>query len=165
MEWVDRLQEATGWQEPRWECDWEAIESALGTSLPTDYKELCDRFGSGYFSSSHFRPGDFTWNLWVKPGRGYSALLPDWQKNVEYFRRDPDVMATLYTPFKLYGINGRHSLLEWGHADSPWNLFWLADAAEDPDTWPVMTKSELIPDEEWYRSMVGWLIAAQHVLA
>lgn len=153
MEWVDRLQEATGWQEPRWECDWEAIESALGTSLPTDYKELCDRFGSGYFSSSHFRPGDFTWNLWMMPDRGYDALLPGWQKDMAYFMRNPDSVARLFTPYEYYGINGQRGLIKWGHADSPWNFFWLADAVEDPGSWPVMAQGEADPDpdEEWYR--------------
>lgn len=151
VQWVDRLQEATGWREPGWECDWSAVESALGTSLSADYKELCDRFGSGYFSSSHFKPGDVTWNLWVMPGRGYDPLLGGRQKSIVLFDGNPDGMATLFTPYEFYGVNGRHGLIQWGRTDTDWNFFWLADAAADPDTWPVMAKRELVPDEEWYR--------------
>jgi hypothetical protein len=51
VQWVDRLQEVTGWQRPRRECEWTATESELGTSFPVDYKEICARFGPGYFSS------------------------------------------------------------------------------------------------------------------
>jgi len=153
VQWVDRLREATGWREPRWECDWTATESALGTSLPTDYKELCDRFGSGYFSSSRFGPDDVSWNLWVMPDHGYPPLLRNWQKSVALYRQNPDIVATIFAPYEFYGLNDQHGLLEWGHADSPWNFFWLANSAEDPDTWPIMAQgeAELDPGEEWYR--------------
>lgn len=151
VQWVDRLQEATGWREPRRQGDWTAAESALGTSLPADYKELCERFGSGYFSSSHFGPGDFSWNLWVMPDQGYDRLLSGWQQSKAFLEQNPASMAILFTPYELYGVHGQRGLIQWGHADSPWNFFWLADAAADPDAWPVLAKGELVPDEEWYR--------------
>jgi hypothetical protein len=151
MQWVDRLQEATGWQEPRRECDWPAAESTLGTSLPADYKEICERFGPGYFSSSHFKSGDPSWNLWIMPDRGYNPLVPDWQKTIELIERIPSI-AGLFAPYEYYGISGRRGLIEWGHADTPWNFYWLADAAADPDTWPILAKhGDMVPDEEWYR--------------
>jgi hypothetical protein len=146
MQWVDRLQEATGWRE----CDWAATESTLGTSLPADYKEICERFGSGYFSSSHFKPGDPSWSLWVRPDHGYDAMLRGWQKTIGRVEKNPR-MARLFTPHEFYGINGQRGLIQWGHADPPWNFFWLADATVDPDSWPVLAKGELIPDEDWYQ--------------
>lgn len=66
MRWVERLQEAVGWREARWECDWAEAESELGTALPSDFKAMYERFG----------PGCFSLVLWLPGGPG-QAQLPD----------------------------------------------------------------------------------------
>ncbi|MGW5349554.1 hypothetical protein ACWERV_03420 [Streptomyces sp. NPDC004031] len=48
--WADRLRTVTGWEPiPGPRADWPAIEAALGTRLPADYKEIADVFGEGSF--------------------------------------------------------------------------------------------------------------------
>lgn len=52
--WTEKLRLLTGWEPiPRPAVDWPATEAALGTPLPSDYKEVVDLFG----------PGSFDWYL------------------------------------------------------------------------------------------------------
>jgi hypothetical protein len=137
MQWVDRLQEVTGWQEPWWECDWRSVESDLGTALPGDYKELCDRFGPGYFS-------DY---IRVMFDRGEESLLSWWKSELALFRSRP---SDIYDPYVLYGYRGRAGLIQW--CSSEWgSFFWLADSEVNPNNWPVMAKLEMGPEGKWYR--------------
>ena len=54
--------------------DWPAIEAALGTPLPSDYKAYCDTYGHGSFLAG--------WGLWVlTPGTPYE---------------DEDLLGTFY---------------------------------------------------------------------
>jgi hypothetical protein len=137
--WIDLLQEVTGWCQPRWECDWAETETVLGTRLPSDYKELCERFGPGEFSSS----------LWVMLDQGPDSLLSWWKADVEQFERDRHGVNERYAPHGCYGTNGRHGLIQWGSSDAPGRFFWLADAEEDPDSWPVLATEEVILNTEW----------------
>ncbi|MFB7107789.1 hypothetical protein [Streptomyces sp. NPDC056291] len=52
--WLDRLAAVTGWV-PRTagQVDWAAVESRLGTPLPSDYKALVETFGHGMFDGFH----------------------------------------------------------------------------------------------------------------
>ncbi|GAA3368815.1 hypothetical protein GCM10020367_08690 [Streptomyces sannanensis] len=48
--WAEKLRILTGWEPgPRPAVDWSAAEAALGTALPSDYKEIVDLFGEGSF--------------------------------------------------------------------------------------------------------------------
>jgi hypothetical protein len=48
--WAEKLRIVTGWEPlPKPRVDWPAIEAALGTRLPSDYKEVVDLFGAGSF--------------------------------------------------------------------------------------------------------------------
>ena len=58
-------------------------------------------------------------------------------------------MAALFDPYEYYGVNGPHGIIQWGHSDADDIFFWLADAGEDPDSWPVLVSDDLIEDE-WY---------------
>ncbi|MGH3626813.1 MAG: hypothetical protein ACRDRL_05140 [Sciscionella sp.] len=72
MEWADHLREAIGRQEPRHQCDRTAAESALRTSLPADYKEMCRRFG----------PGCYSWYTHLLTDHGTDSLLLAWHRLV-----------------------------------------------------------------------------------
>jgi hypothetical protein len=134
---VDRLQEATGWQEPRWNCDWSETESALGALLPSDYKELCSRFGPGYFS-------DY---IRVLFDEGEESLLAWWQREVDLYRQHA---SEIYAPYEPYGVSRQKGVITW--CSSEWgSFFWLADAAKDSNSWPIMAKVELARSEEWQR--------------
>jgi hypothetical protein len=141
MQWVDRIQEATGWREARWECDWGPTEVALGVSLPIDYKELCERFGPGYFSSY----------IWVMPDRGRDSLISWWRANKARYEKNSARMARRFSPYEPYGASGQYGLIWWGTSESEGNFCWLADAAANPDTWPIVAKGEMIAAENWHQ--------------
>ncbi|MFF8267790.1 hypothetical protein ACF059_10370 [Streptomyces sp. NPDC016562] len=52
-DWVERLRLITGWTLPdqRPDVDWAAMESRLGTALPSDYKRMVETFGKGAFDA------------------------------------------------------------------------------------------------------------------
>lgn len=51
IDWVERLVQITGWTQPaqRPDVDWDAMESRLRTTLPSDYKRMVETFGEGAF--------------------------------------------------------------------------------------------------------------------
>ncbi|MEN8655918.1 hypothetical protein ABCR94_36450 [Streptomyces sp. 21So2-11] len=53
MEWFDCLVTVTGWSAEPGELDWSGTERALGTPLPTDFKELRRRFAAWAAFSDH----------------------------------------------------------------------------------------------------------------
>lgn len=141
VEWVDRLQEATGWRGSRWECDWEVVESSLGISLPSDYKELCDRFGPGYFSEY----------VWVMPGLGRQSVLYWKQEHKEMFEENPVGEELTFSPYKPCGVDGEDGLLCWGTSETGGFFFWLVDAGVNPNEWPIIARHDMSLDEEWDR--------------
>jgi hypothetical protein len=143
-EWVDRLLELTGWSEPAWECEWAETEAELGVSLPSDYKELCTRFGPGIFAEDYL-------TVLADQRAGQNSLLRGWRGFVANFENDDYGMELTLGPYKVYGINGRSGVIPWCHAAPDGVVFWLADATVDPDSWPVIGKYELALDEEWHR--------------
>ncbi|WP_374212038.1 SMI1/KNR4 family protein [Streptomyces sp. C10-9-1] len=50
MSWVSQLVAAVGQASLHLDIDWSAIESRIGVTLPSDYKEFCESFGVGEFS-------------------------------------------------------------------------------------------------------------------
>jgi hypothetical protein len=141
MQWVDRLRDATSWQASRWECDWGAVESALGATLPGDYKELCDIFGPGYFSRY----------IQVAPGLGQESIVY-WRKvNKELFEANPAGQELTFSPYKPCGIDGPNGLLTWGTSETGGYFFWLVDVALDPDRWPIIARYDMSLDQEWDR--------------
>jgi hypothetical protein len=105
VEWLDRLQEATGWQGPRREHAWASVEAELGTELPGDWKELWARFG----------PGSFSYYVFALPdGEGAGSLLHWWRGLREQGERDPEWMTTYFDPYALYDPAERKGLIMWG---------------------------------------------------
>jgi hypothetical protein len=143
-QWIDRLVELTGWNEPRWECEWTQTEAELGVSLPSDYKELCARFGPGIFAEDYLM-------VLADQRAGKNSLLSWWQLFVKEFGNDAYSTELMLAPHEVYGVSRSSGIIPWGHAAPKGLLFWLADAAVDPDSWPVTGKCELALDEEWHR--------------
>jgi hypothetical protein len=144
MEWVDRLLELTRRNEPRWECEWTETEAELGVSFPSDYKELCAWFGPGIFEADYL-------TVLADQRAGRDSLLRWWQGMFGRYENNAYGMELMLGPHKLYGINGRSGLIPWCHAAPEGVIFWLADSAVDPDSWPIIGKYELALDQEWHR--------------
>lgn len=145
MQWVDLLQDLTGWQGARWERDWADTEAELGVSLPDDFKELSARFG----------PGSFADYIRTLPSTGPESLL-GWHRRDAEFQGDPEdyewIMGEIYGPYDVFGATGKSGVLRWGLSDAPeGNFYWLADAAVDPAKWPVLAKGDVDGPEEWER--------------
>lgn len=137
--WVDRLQGITGWQEDLWECDWSETEEALGVELPLDYKELCRRFGPGYFSD----------RIRILLDRGDEGILSGWQSDLMLCKNGGS--SSLWNPYSIYGHSGqKKGLIAWSYTD--WGVcHWLADADISSDSWPMLVTGELGPSGSWYR--------------
>lgn len=141
VQWVDRLQEVTGWRGPRYEAEWTATEAALGTALPPDYKELFARFGPGYFSSYVYVLRD--------DNGGTDSLLHVWRFLFQRYERNPVRRARYFAPYEMYGSSGNRGLILWGRSEMAGRFYWLADASADPAGWPLIVR--VLPDEDWLR--------------
>lgn len=140
QQWVDRLQEATDWRGPRRECDWTAIESELGTQLPTGWKEICVRFGPGSFSYYIFA---------LQNGENVDSLVRSWRTLRRESEEKPEWMAKYFSPFRLYDPAEGKGLIMWGRSETEGRFYWLADRSADPATWPLVVR--LMWGEEWHR--------------
>ncbi|GAB3035556.1 hypothetical protein GCM10011376_18630 [Nocardioides flavus (ex Wang et al. 2016)] len=106
--------------------DWDRVEAWLGTGLPTDYRDMADRFGSLFV-------GDW---LWVHaPVR--LADHPSFDKELAGVRseaRDACDASGLPAP----GFHPKKGgLLPFGSGRGGEGLFWDT-TAPDPDAWPVV---------------------------
>ncbi|WP_055588041.1 SMI1/KNR4 family protein [Peterkaempfera griseoplana] len=118
--WVDKLVLLTGWDpDRRSQADWAAAEARLGTALPSDYKELIERFGDGTFD-------------------GYLDIhLPD------RIRRHAEDLAgfaeghgsSQWEPYRPFPAPG--GLLWWASSEHEQDFCWLTEDP-DPDRWPVL---------------------------
>lgn len=139
MDWVNRLQEATGRHGPRREDAWAGAESELGTPLPADWKDLWSRFGPGSFSSYVFP---------LRDGEGRDFPLHWWRSLRDRSRQDPAWSATYVAPYTLYEPVAGTGLIMWGRSETGGRFFWLADRSADPATWPVVARP--LHDEAWH---------------
>jgi hypothetical protein len=141
MQWVDRLQDATGWRGTRWECDWGSVESAVGVTLPDDYKALCDRFGPGYFSRY----------IQVTPSLEQEPVVYWKQVHEELFEANPVGEELTFAPYRPCGIDDPNGLLTWGTSETGGYFFWLMDVASNPSQWPILARYDMSIDQEWDR--------------
>ncbi|MFJ8232835.1 SMI1/KNR4 family protein [Streptomyces sp. NPDC094448] len=106
--------------------DWDAVESALGTTLPTDYKEFISVYGGGLVDGyltvlepSCVHPG---YDLIRIVARRTEANEELWQ----YTDRPPELEEP------------GSRLIAWGATDNAEYLFWLARPGQAPDNWATM---------------------------
>ncbi len=103
--------------------DWEAVESALGTALPEDFKSLVESYGSGDFCSFVFLHTPFG------DGELVSIALGLRDGHHDYRSGQPENY-----PYPLHPEPG--GLLPWGGTTSGDLLCWLTHGP--PHTWPVV---------------------------
>jgi hypothetical protein len=141
MRWTERIVEATRWHGDPDDTGWEQVETALGTALPADFKELCRRFGPGAFSAylTLFRPDD----------EDGSMPLLDSLRFLQDKTRQDEAIARMYEPYGIFDPEKGSGLIQWGLDQTEGDYFWLADRSVDPDRWPVIARSE--GSEPWDR--------------
>ncbi|WP_247663086.1 hypothetical protein [Micromonospora sp. U21] len=141
MNWTDRIVDATGWRQEPIDGDGGDVESELGATLPTDYQELCRRFG----------PGSFSAYLYVLPPtaeQGSTSLLGTWQR-YRQDNRQGDMIEQFLAPYGLYEPDRGPGLIRWASDQTEGEYFWLADRSADVDRWPVIARKD--PLESWHR--------------
>ncbi|WP_330240266.1 SMI1/KNR4 family protein [Streptomyces sp. NBC_00525] len=128
--------------------DFAAVSSALGSDLPTDFKELARRYPTlefdGFLRVPLPRPG------------AESAFVDGIRRELEILRDlQDDDMAEGYEAYPA--PNG---LLPWSESLSGDVFYWRV-AGPDPDSWPVVVNSR---NDEWWEFPSGaiaflvWLI-------
>lgn len=101
--------------------DWRAAEDALGTALPTDYKEFLRAYGSG-------RVNDFL--AIASPGFPHR-----WGNLLAALEDQREVFAMTRHPVR-YGLHpDRPGLLPIGGTDNGDTIFYLVDG--EPDHWKI----------------------------
>ncbi|MFF7969371.1 hypothetical protein ACFZC3_28965 [Streptomyces sp. NPDC007903] len=110
----------------RYRVDWDHVETALGTRLPTDYKEYIYWFGPGSFDD---------YLIVCVPGVENS--------NTELVARLAQEHRSAHTRAELTGAAPRVPLfpepggwLPWGFTTGGDGLYWVT-SANDPDCWTV----------------------------
>ncbi|MFF4879401.1 hypothetical protein [Micromonospora sp. NPDC000668] len=141
MNWTDRIVDATGWRREPPGVDWAEVESELGVTLPTDYKEICHRFG----------PGSFSAYLYVLPptaDQGSTSLLGTWRR-YRQDNREGDMIEQFLAPYGLYEPDRGPGLIRWASDQTEGEYFWLADRSVGSDRWPLIVRKD--PLEPWRR--------------
>ncbi|MEV0363093.1 SMI1/KNR4 family protein [Nocardia fusca] len=122
MSWVQRLVAITGGPSSLVPTpDWAAVESRLGTPLPSDYKRLVEAFGcdgmfNGFFDVFH--PGELLWHT-------------------EYHADNDMAFGDEHPPFPAPG-----GLIPWSNNEHEQTYFWITEGP-DPDRWPVYAVNSL----------------------
>lgn len=114
--------------------DWRAVEGALRTKLPTDYKKIINTYGSGDFCDVLYLLNPFDsreeLNLLAQVGSEpelYGAMLESY--NEVRFGAFPE-----RCPFEIYPIPG--GLLPLASDSCGRDLFWLTRG--DADSWTIV---------------------------
>lgn len=106
---------------------WNAIERALGLSLPADYKEFAFSYGTGLFARFYRVYNPFSASPWMR-------LLPSVERvcgALRAFKMDwPDQV-----PHRIYPEAA--GLLPWGNDENGNDYYWLTDGP--PDAWRVFS--------------------------
>jgi hypothetical protein len=106
--------------------DWPLVEEELGLTLPPDYCELINAYGSGCFLRFLWPLNPFSEDENLNLTRQAPMLL--WAAQ-EQKRMEPTVV-----PFPVHPEPG--GLFPWGRTDRGDALYWLTEGG--PETWPVV---------------------------
>ncbi|KPC78366.1 SMI1/KNR4 family protein [Streptomyces sp. NRRL S-4] len=123
---VERLTELVAPGPPRFR-DWPAAERELGTTLPTDYRQLVETYGGGIFDET----------LWLLdpacPDDDYH-LLAQAVRRAEILERLWEFEAR---PVQLEEPGTK--VLPWAYIEGTGAmLYWLVKPEQEPDEWTVM---------------------------
>ena len=127
---------------------WPAVEAALGTGLPSDFKAFIERYGSGVVDDFLYLFNPFTQgpdgNLLVEKDR----VLTGYRQTRARF---PDRLAL--PPFPDEG-----GVLPLGRTDNGDELYWVTDS--QPDDWPVALLEARAARQELHPMPVTGFLAA-----
>jgi len=127
---------------------WAAVEAALGTGLPGDFKGFTELYGSGTVDDFLYLFNPFTagedGNLLVEKDRVLAAYR-------QTRARFPDRLAL--PPFPEPG-----GVLPLGRTDNGDELYWVTDG--DPDGWPVALVESRAALQELHQVPVTGFLAA-----
>ncbi|MFI9825135.1 SMI1/KNR4 family protein [Streptomyces sp. NPDC052013] len=113
--WLDRLVAITGWAPGQaHEVDWAAVESRLGTRLPTDYKRLVETFGEGQFDGF------------------LDVYLPETMR--QFAACEAALGQQPWEPHPPFPAPD--GLLAWAGNEHEQAFYWITESP-DPDQWPI----------------------------
>lgn len=129
------------------EISWHYIESSLGLTLPNDFKEFIQRFGTGALL-------DFLWVFNPFSSNEYLNFMQQINTQLDALRflvRDTSLEEC---PYSLYPEPG--GLLPWGMTENGDILFWCTEG--NPKDWTVVVMASRSPTyEEYNESLTGFL--------
>lgn len=129
--WSEKLAAITGWESTTTRTiDWPSVESRLGTALPTDYKELAERFGSGEFDG-------YLWLSTPDSPSPHHDLIKEAKRLGEQASADPWI-GDLYRPHPVFPAAS--GLLRWADSVQADQFVWLTESA-NPDEWPILAQA------------------------
>jgi hypothetical protein len=131
------------------EAGWREVEERLNVVFPTDYYDLCARYGSGGFRDGYLQIRN-PWSL---------TYLDALEVELVRLREIVDVQKQLFgsSPYLVYpDLPG---LFPWGNDDNGYTYCWLLE--DEPEDWPIVTSSEEFDMREWNMSMTTFL--AKHL--
>ncbi|MGW7027091.1 SMI1/KNR4 family protein [Streptomyces xanthophaeus] len=128
---VQKILALVGWSSLSLEVSWKELEEELETTLPGDYKELCEAFGRGVFCGHVV--------IASSSGGDDLALLDD----LFYLQDEMETNPHLPEAFAPYGLfrAGSDGLIPWGRTLNEESFFWLA-GQPDPSAWPVVVRTD-----------------------
>jgi hypothetical protein len=108
--------------------DWAAVEEALGTLLPADYKRLVETYGGGLFGDTLWllEPGcpDPMYDLLAQTAEREEILAGFWEAGED-------------KPSELEEPGTR--LVPWAYAEGAGHfLYWLVRPGTEPEQWTVL---------------------------
>jgi hypothetical protein len=121
--------------------DWEAIEDGLGHGLPSDYKEIIERYGPGSF-------GDFL-HIY-QPNCPWPQLDLKHESEGELWALRQLQAEGQEIPYRL---EEPAELLTAGRDENGDPLFWRRLNLNSPDEWTILIKDARAP--EWYEHEGG----------
>lgn len=107
--------------------DWEKIEKQLGLTLPVDYRDFVQRYGSGLLANfiRVFNPfSSFE----------YLALIPSVHRISDIRRTLKSTEGDEEVPYIVYP--DAPGLVPWGNDENGNTFYWLTSGA--PDRWPTV---------------------------
>jgi hypothetical protein len=120
------------------ECqgDWAAVEEALGTPLPTDYKRYVERYGSGCIDR-------FLWPCNPFSGNRHLRLQDEVRHQLEGLRGTRAKFPDRWS-IPLFPEEG--GFLPWGKTDNGDCLHWITRGA--PEEWTVVVMPAREPERD-----------------
>ncbi|MED7949662.1 hypothetical protein PUR61_00100 [Streptomyces sp. BE20] len=131
MSWTERLRIEIGWDRPRENVDWTAVESLLGLALPGSYKDYAEAFGWGEFNGAievFGAVGDIS----------HGGIVGESKKRSELADLDQE-FESMYAPYSVFPNPG--GLMIWGVTGRGDSLFWET-RGEISERWPIVAITE-----------------------